>query len=148
MRADHVIAVDVPGEPIWHESDEAELRQVLWSLGTNGLRAMPGGGRLSMSARVESLSPDAPELVFAVEDHGCGIPDDQIDQVFQPFHSSFRKGTGLGLSIVHRIVSDYGGRIDVSSTVGAGTTISVRLPLPPAASPAVVPRALPPRKTA
>jgi signal transduction histidine kinase len=91
---------------------------------------MPAGGALTMGVRVEQ---DGRELVFSVRDRGCGIPHDQLEDVFQPFHSSFRKGTGLGLAIVHRIVSDYGGRIHVSSTVGEGTTISVRLPRPAAA---------------
>jgi signal transduction histidine kinase len=58
-----------------------------------------------------------------------GIPADQLDAIFQPFRSTFSKGTGLGLAIVHRIVSDYGGEIHVSSTPGLGTTVSVRLPV-------------------
>jgi signal transduction histidine kinase len=52
-----------------------------------------------------------------------------LDLIFQPFHSSFEKGTGLGLAIVHRIVTDYGGTINVASNVGEGTSVTVRLPL-------------------
>ena len=48
-----------------------------------------------------------------VEDEGVGIPPDELDAIFQPFHGTFGKGTGLGLAIVHRIVTDYGGDIDV-----------------------------------
>ena len=68
-------------------------------------------------------------LVLTVEDKGCGIPAEDLDAIFQPFRSSFEKGTGLGLAIVHRIVTDYGGVIQVSSTVGVGTTVRVRLPI-------------------
>jgi two-component system sensor histidine kinase PilS (NtrC family) len=144
VRDDHAIEIDVPDDPVWHDGDEAELRQVLWSLGTNGLRAMPRGGRLLLSTRIDATKrPD--ELVLAVRDHGCGIPPEQLESVFQPFQSSFRKGTGLGLSIVHRIVTDYGGTIEVSSEVGGGTTVSVRLPSRGAAS---QPVALPPGRTA
>jgi len=67
--------------------------------------------------------------VLSVEDQGRGIPADELDTILQPFRGSFEKGTGLGLAIVHRIVSDYGGWIEVSSTVGVGTTVRVRLPV-------------------
>jgi two-component system sensor histidine kinase PilS (NtrC family) len=127
-RDDHVIDVDVPAEPAWIECDETELRQVLWSLGTNGLRAMTRGGRLLLSARIE-VQEGRLVLVLAVHDQGCGIPASEIDQVFQPFRSSFAQGTGLGLAIVHRIVTDHGGQIHVSSSVGVGTTVRVRLPV-------------------
>ena len=120
----------LPDEPIWYDGDETELRQVLWSLGTNGLRAMPNGGRAAHvgSARA-GRGADGRSWCSRSLISGCGIPSEQLDDVFQPFHSSFRKGAGLGLAIVHRIVTDYGGRIQVSSTVGEGTTVSVRLPI-------------------
>ncbi len=69
------------------------------------------------------------EVVLSVRDDGRGIPAEELDGMFQPFHSSFEGGTGLGLATVHRIVSDYGGVIQVSSTVGVGTTVRVRLPV-------------------
>ena len=55
-----------------------------------------------------------------VSDEGVGIPAEELDAIFQPFRGTFSKGTGLGLAIVHRIVSDYGGEIQVSSTPGRG----------------------------
>jgi signal transduction histidine kinase len=67
-------------------------------------------------------------VVLTVHDEGIGIPADELDGLFQPFHGSFAKGSGLGLAIVHRIVSDYNGEIQVSSQPGNGTTVSVRLP--------------------
>jgi signal transduction histidine kinase len=51
-----------------------------------------------------------------------------VDRIFQPFRGAFARGSGLGLSIVHRIVTDYAGRIDVISSPGKGTTMEVRLP--------------------
>jgi two-component system sensor histidine kinase PilS (NtrC family) len=160
VREGHVVDVDVPAEPVWYEADENQIRQVVWNLATNGLRAMTAGGRLLLSVRYEP-APDAGrtvaslrgagrsggplvassreaawgggEVVLTVEDQGCGIPADELDGIFQPFRSSFEKGTGLGLAIVHRIVTDYDGTIQVSSTVGAGTTVRVRLPVHAAA---------------
>jgi signal transduction histidine kinase len=126
-RADHVIDVNVPSDPVWGDADENHLRQIIWNLATNGLRAMEGGGRLIIS--VASEDGDSPDVVLSVADEGCGIPADQRDHLFEPFHSSFRNGTGLGLAIVHRTVTDYGGVVEVSSTVGRGTTMKVRLPV-------------------
>ena len=86
---------------------------------------MPDGGRLLLSA---ALEPASEGVVISVRDEGIGIPAEELDALFQPFHGSFAKGSGLGLAIVHRIVTDYNGEIQVSSLPGAGTTVSVRLP--------------------
>jgi signal transduction histidine kinase len=67
-------------------------------------------------------------VVLTVRDEGVGIPPEELDSLFQPFHGRFVKGSGLGLAIVHRIVSDYNGEIHVSSQPGQGTTVSVHLP--------------------
>lgn len=128
VRDGHVIDVDMPPEPVWYEADESQIRQIVWNLATNGLRAMSTGGRLLLSVGVEHPDAAHADLVLAVSDEGCGIPADDLDGIFQPFRSSFDKGTGLGLAIVHRIVTDYDGAIQVSSTVGSGTTVRVRMP--------------------
>jgi signal transduction histidine kinase len=120
----HDIAVDVPADELWYEADEGQVKQIVWNLATNGLRAMPGGGRL----RLICASEPSADVILTVRDDGVGIPPGEVDALFQPFHGTFAKGSGLGLAIVHRIVSDYGGQIQVSSQPGAGTTVSVRLP--------------------
>jgi two-component system, NtrC family, sensor histidine kinase PilS len=124
VREGHEVAVEAPDGPVWYEADENQIRQIVWNLATNGLRAMAGGGRLLLG-----VSADAGDIVLTVADQGCGIPADELDAIFQPFRSSFEKGTGLGLAIVHRIVTDYNGSVQVSSTVGAGTTVRVKLPV-------------------
>jgi two-component system, NtrC family, sensor histidine kinase PilS len=121
----HEIVAEVPDDPLWYEADEGQIKQILWNLATNGLRAMPDGGRLTVKAGVDT-PPDG--VVLSVQDAGVGIAPEDIDGLFQPFHGSFAKGSGLGLAIVHRIVTDYNGEIRVASQPGAGTTISVRLP--------------------
>ena len=128
VREEHVVAVDLPLQPVWFDADENQVRQILWNLATNGVRAMPAGGRLLMSAKVQQEG-GVEELTITIGDEGRGIPPSELDQLFQPFRSSFDKGTGLGLAIVHRIVTDYNGSIQVSSTVGSGTTVRVRLPM-------------------
>jgi two-component system, NtrC family, sensor histidine kinase PilS len=121
----HVIDVDVPGDALWYDADEGQIKQIVWNLATNGLRAMPDGGRLQLIAAVE---PPSGGIVITVRDEGVGIAPGDLDGLFQPFHGTFARGSGLGLAIVHRIVSDYNGEIQVSSQPGAGTAVSVRLP--------------------
>jgi len=100
---------------------------------------MKNGGHLSLGARIENgIGGGADCVVLEVSDEGMGIPVEELDAIFQPFRGSFAKGTGLGLAIVHRIVSDYNGEIQVSSTPGTGTTVRVRLPMLPVRSVAVV----------
>ena len=126
----HVIDVQVPSTEVAFEADENQIRQIVWNLATNGLRAMRNGGRLTLGARMEpGGEPSHDAVVLEISDEGVGIAAEELDAIFQPFRGSFSKGTGLGLAIVHRIVSDYAGEIHVSSTPGSGTTVSVRLPV-------------------
>jgi two-component system sensor histidine kinase PilS (NtrC family) len=136
VQAGHMIDVDVPAEPVWFEADEGQVRQILWNLATNGLRAMASGGRLRLAVMADSVpalpggpseDPPPPGAVLEVQDEGVGIPPEELDGIFQPFHGTFARGSGLGLAIVHRIVSDYNGEIQVTSSVGKGTTVRVTL---------------------
>jgi two-component system, NtrC family, sensor histidine kinase PilS len=123
VRDSHTVDVEVPSGPIWCEADESQIKQIVWNLATNGLRAMPNGGRLSLGGSIDDNG-----VALTVRDEGIGIAPEDVEGLFQPFHGSFAKGSGLGLAIVHRIVTDYQGAIKVDSVPGQGTTISVRLP--------------------
>lgn len=123
----HRIAVDVPPSEVWLQADEGQLRQIVWNLATNGLRAMPGGGQLTLVVRGEDAGANG-EVAIEVRDQGTGIAAEELDGIFQPFRAGFTRGTGLGLSIVQRIVADYGGEIQVTSERDAGTTVLVRMP--------------------
>jgi two-component system sensor histidine kinase PilS (NtrC family) len=135
VRPGHRIVVEAPSSEVAYEADEGQIRQIIWNLATNGLKAMPDGGRLRLAARQEPSrdTGGAPiggtgDAVLVVEDEGIGIAPEELDLIFQPFHGSFAGGSGLGLSIVHRIVRDYDGEVQVTSAPGAGTTVLVRLP--------------------
>ena len=118
--------------PLSVHGDPAMLRQVLWNLVRNARDAATDGG---LHVRVAAKAAEDGELVVAVTDDGPGIPPDQIGKIFDPFFTTKRAGTGLGLATCHAIVAEHGGRIDVASEVGVGTTMTVRLPArDPAAS--------------
>jgi two-component system sensor histidine kinase PilS (NtrC family) len=125
VQEGHVIDVDVPASELWYDADEGQIKQIVWNLASNGLRAMPKGGHLRLIGGVDSSTGG---VVIRVQDQGIGIPPEELDGLFQPFHGKFSQGSGLGLAIVHRIVTDYNGEIQVSSQPGRGTTIAVHLP--------------------
>ena len=122
----HRIEVIVCDAEVSVEGDENQVRQIVWNLATNGLRAMPQGGTLTLTATIDVARDRTP--VLTVTDEGVGIGADDVDAIFQPFRGSFGKGTGLGLAIVHRILCDYGATIDVQSQPGRGTTFRVSFP--------------------
>ena len=119
------VDLDVRVEPalpaVAHDPDL--MAQVLWNVALNGVEAMEGRGRLRFE-----VTRDNGHVVMAVSDTGCGIPDDDLRRIFEPFYSRKRGGSGLGLTIARRIVESHGGRIDVESRPGAGTRFSILLP--------------------
>jgi len=125
LQDGHEIVLDVPPGELWYEADEGQIKQIIWNLATNGLRAMPDGGRLRLTGAIE---PASEGVALTVEDEGIGMPAAELEGLFQPFNGRFAKGSGLGLAIVHRIVADYHGEIRVNSQQGVGTSVSVRLP--------------------
>ena len=106
------------------DADEKQLEQVLRNIIINSLQAMPEGGAIS----VETGPLSSGGAHVTVGDTGIGIPTDKIDRIFQPFVTTKTKGTGLGLSVVQKIVENHGGRIEVESEVGKGTTFKISLP--------------------
>ena len=104
--------------------DAGQIRQVLVNLIKNAMHAMTRGGVLALGTGTAGEG-----VWISVADTGGGIPQEKINQIFQPFFTTKKKGTGLGLMIVQRIVREHGGRIEVESNVGTGTTFRVWLPL-------------------
>ena len=124
----HAVRQAVADAEVPFEGDESQVRQILWNLATNALRAMPQGGELTLVARFERGGDGLPQAILEVVDSGVGMAPEELETIFQPFRGKFGKGTGLGLAIVHRIVTDHGGRIEVQSRPGEGTTFTVRFP--------------------
>lgn len=125
----HAVELKLADDAVLVDADESQIRQIIWNLATNGLRAMPAGGTLCLSA-VHEATPSGRIALLLVEDEGVGIPPEDVDSIFQPFRGSFGKGTGLGLAIVHRIITDYGGQIEVKPRTSGGTVFRVKFPAP------------------
>ncbi len=118
-----VKAIDPELPTVWVDGDQ--IRQVAMNLLLNAGAAMTEGGRLVASAAADGEG----WVKLTVEDSGCGIPEENLEKIFEPFFTTKARGTGLGLAITRTIVEQHGGRIDVTSRVGQGTTVTVRLPI-------------------
>jgi len=104
--------------------DAVQIKQALVNLIKNAIQAMTRGGVLTLQTGA------AKEGVWvSVSDTGGGIPQEQINQIFEPFYTTKKKGTGLGLMIVQRIVREHGGRMELESHHKRGTTFRIWLPL-------------------
>ena len=104
--------------------DPNQIQQALVNLIKNAMHAMTKGGTLTLQT-----GEGADGVWLSVADTGAGIPPGQISRIFEPFYTTKKKGTGLGLMIVQRIVRGHGGRIDLESHTGRGTTFRLWLPL-------------------
>lgn len=140
------VGLEIHGdEDLWTVwSDRTQLEQVVMNLAVNSRDAMPQGGRLVVRTanvavdderRPADLEPGR-YVLLEVEDSGTGIPQDRIARIFEPFYSTKGpgKGSGLGLAMVYGIVRRNRGHIDVDSTEGEGTTVSIFLPADDGAS--------------
>ena len=112
--------------------DPRQLQQVFANIILNARRAMQSGGRLSVtSSRVDREDGDGEAVAVSFGDTGCGISDENLVRVFEPFYTTNEvgDGSGLGLSVSYGIIKDHGGDIDVVSKPGVGSTFTVLLPL-------------------
>jgi two-component system, sporulation sensor kinase E len=104
--------------------DAGQIKQVMVNLIKNAMHAMTKGDTLTLQT-----GEGADGVWFSVTDTGGGIPQEQINRIFEPFYTTKKKGSGLGLMIVQRIVREHGGRIELESRVGEGTSFRIWLPL-------------------
>ncbi|MBI5199077.1 MAG: PAS domain S-box protein [Nitrospirae bacterium] len=111
-------------------ADEILLKQVFINLFQNAVEAMPGGGELKIVV-IHNLQAEnqIPEVEIVISDTGMGISEDKLKKIFHPFFTTKENGTGLGLSLVQKIILYHGGRIEVESKEGKGTTFRIALPV-------------------
>jgi two-component system, NtrC family, sensor histidine kinase PilS len=111
-----------PGSPALALADGDKLKQVFWNLCENAVRAMKGGGTLTVS-----VEPSGEDWQIGFSDTGAGMTPQQTEKIFEPFQSNFEGGTGLGLAIVYQIMQAHEGKVWARSKPGQGTTFVLRL---------------------
>ena len=104
--------------------EEKQIKQVFINLIKNGIEAMPEGGDLFISISL----PNSDQVQIQFIDQGCGIPEELIPRLGEPFYSTKEKGTGLGLMVSQKIIKEHHGQLTIESEVGKGTVVSIVLP--------------------
>lgn len=110
----------IPSIPL----DISKMRQVMSNLIRNAVESMPDGGKLTLA-----IHSDGSDIFIKVSDTGCGIEDDKIPTLFEPFVTHKPSGTGLGLAIAREVIEAHEGTIGISSVPKQGTTFTVKLPI-------------------
>jgi two-component system, NtrC family, sensor histidine kinase HydH len=110
-------------DDVYISIDPDQLRQILWNLLLNAEEAINQEGSICIS-----MHADKKYAGVSIADNGCGMTEDTIKLIFDPFFTRKPKGTGLGLSIVQRLISSYNGFIDVTSTPGKGSSFTIKFP--------------------
>jgi two-component system sensor histidine kinase PilS (NtrC family) len=107
---------------IWISMDPVHLRQILWNLLINAAEAIQGGGNI----HIEMNGSKNNQAYVKISDNGCGMSQEDINFIFNPFFTTKPSGTGLGLSIVHRILEAYDALLGVESEKDKGTTFTLQ----------------------
>jgi len=127
QRGDNIqIVIEAASDLPNVSGDLGQLQQAVIALATNAIDAMPEGGTVTLRA-LHSNS----RVLVQVKDVGIGIAPENMTKIFDPFFTTkdVGRGTGLGLAVCYGILSDHGGRLDVRSTLGIGTTFTITLPI-------------------
>ncbi len=116
--------------------DPGQMEQVFMNLFLNAIDAMPNGGDLLVNILVDSVEQDDNQrktqrmVCVQITDNGVGIPEQNLEKIFNPFFTTKSSGIGLGLSISNRLMQENGGKIEVTSTINKGSTFSLFFPIP------------------
>ena len=121
--------------------NEGQIKQIFIALISNACDAMEPNGTLTIRTRWHASDKRGPAVCAEIADTGCGIPSSHLPKIFDPFFTTkpLGRGTGLGLSVCYGIVSEHGGKIEVDSVEGTGSTFRVLLPVPPRARMETIP---------
>lgn len=108
--------------------DQELLRNCILNFINNAAQAMPGGGQITLGA---VMGAENKSVLLTFRDQGCGIGEEDLGKIFQPYFTTKDVGIGLGLAITERVIREHGGTINVESSMGQGTTFIVQLPMKP-----------------
>ncbi|MFF2448393.1 ATP-binding protein [Neobacillus sp. NPDC058068] len=107
------------------DCDEKQLKQVFINLIKNAIESMPNGGEIRVHVKVHEQK----KMLIEIQDEGCGIEDEDILNLGEPFYTTKKDGTGLGLMVTNQIIQDHHGNTKIESTIGKGTKVNVTLPI-------------------
>ncbi|NVN91428.1 MAG: PAS domain S-box protein [Desulfuromonadales bacterium] len=143
LRGSNIRSVVDLADDLWSvEVDSGQISQALHNILINAVQAMPDGGEVTVRVMNETLGPDNMQQLLpgyyvgiVIEDRGCGIPPENLVSIFDPYFTTKLEGNGLGLASVYSIIKRHGGAVEVSSTLGAGSSFAIHLPALPGQSP-------------
>ncbi|WHY87403.1 ATP-binding protein [Neobacillus novalis] len=107
------------------DCDEKQLKQVFINLIKNAIESMSNGGEIRVHVKVHEQK----KMLIEIQDEGCGIEDEDILNLGEPFYTTKKDGTGLGLMVTNQIIQDHHGKLKIESTLGKGTQVNVTLPI-------------------
>jgi two-component system, NtrC family, sensor kinase len=131
LQHSNVTVVRHVSRPLQVTTNVDQLKQVILNLVLNAVDAMPQGGTLTISTRLDLLTDEQysrPAVRLDLADTGHGIPAENLARIFEPFFTTKEHGSGLGLSISHELIKALGGEMSAASQVDVGTTFTIRLP--------------------
>ncbi len=127
--------IDAPEDAVF-KVDEPQMRRVFDNIIINAVQSMLHNGRLLIEVRKicftvgnHLLLQPGEYMRISFSDNGCGISPEIIDKIFKPYFTTKRKGKGLGLASVLSVINEHYGKIEIESSVGVGTTVSVFIPI-------------------
>ncbi|KFM95005.1 PAS domain S-box protein [Bacillus clarus] len=130
------IAINMDFENLLVECCEIQLKQVFFNILQNSIEAIQNGQEITINVKKHNST----EVKICILDKGIGIPPERIKRLGEPFYSTKEKGTGVGLMLSYRIIESHGGKINIRSQVGKGTTVTVFLPIYNSGSVAKLPK--------
>nr|WP_276561855.1 PAS domain S-box protein [Brevibacillus halotolerans] len=119
-----IFQLECKKQPILITCEENQIKQVFINIMKNAMEAMPNGGMIYITVK-----QDAQMVDICFRDEGCGIPEDRVSKLGEPFYTTKDKGTGLGLMVSKKIIRDHQGSILIDSVINQGTTVHVNVPL-------------------
>jgi two-component system, NtrC family, sensor histidine kinase HydH len=122
-KKDIAVETNIDSQGFQITADQDLLHRVFMNLILNAMQAIPGEGKININVAEEKGG-----YRIDIMDSGCGISDENLNKIFNPFFTTKEKGSGLGLPIVRKIIEGHGGTIDIGSEEGAGTKVSLHLP--------------------
>ena len=130
--AHHEIQIELSlvAEPSELSIDKDQIHRCVLNLMNNAIDAMPGGGQMILATKIMNRHNERAFLELSVSDQGEGIPDEVLPRIFQPmFSTKSSRGTGIGLAVTRKIIEEHGGKVELTTQPGTGTTFTLLLPL-------------------